>query len=256
MRMPAVTREWVTIPIAGKDRRRWEIDVTFLTSSWRCLFGQGCPGVLTEPAPELVHGCCSYGAHASDKKDIRRTERLAEQLTEDEWQFKRRGMQRGVWKDLGKGDFRTRLVDGACIFLNRPGFATGPGCALHQHALRTGVHFSETKPTVCWQLPLRAWDREEEDGSITSVLSEFGRDGWGEGGQEFAWWCTEAPEAFTGGEPVYKSMEQELRRMLGDAIYEELSKYLDNRVTASAPPLRHPAEVPVQLSPTRRHPGS
>jgi hypothetical protein len=51
-------------------------------------------------------------------------------------------------------------------------------------------------------------------------------------------------------------MEQELRRMLGDAIYEELSKYLDNRVTASAPPLRHPAEVPVQLSPTRRHPGS
>jgi hypothetical protein len=123
---------------------------------------------------------------------------------------------------------------------------------LHHHAVRTGVHFSETKPTVCWQLPLRAWDREEEDGSITSVLSEFGRDGWGEGGQEFAWWCTEAPEAFTGGEPVYKSMEQELRRMLGDAIYEELAKYLDNRVAATAPPVQHPAEVPIELSPTRR----
>ena len=27
------------------------------------------------------------------------------------------------------------------------------------------------------------------------VLSEFGRSGWGEGGEEFAWWCTEAPEA-------------------------------------------------------------
>jgi len=250
--MPSVTREWVTIPIAGKDRRRWEIDVTFLTSSWRCLFGQGCPGVLTEPAPELVHGCCSYGAHASDKKDVRRVERMAEQLTEDEWQFKRRGTQRGVWKDIGKGEMRTRLVDGACIFLNRPGFPTGPGCALHHHAVRTGVHFSETKPTVCWQLPLREWDREEEDGSITSVLSEFGRDGWGEGGQEFAWWCTEAPEAFTGAEPVYKSMEAELRRMLGDAVYEELAKSLDNRVAASAPPLRHPAEVPIELSSTRR----
>ena len=32
----------------------------------------------------------------------------------------------------------TRLVDGACIFLNRPGFATGPGCALHQVALARG----------------------------------------------------------------------------------------------------------------------
>jgi hypothetical protein len=247
-----VTREWVTIPIAGKDRRRWEIDVTFMTSSWRCLFGQGCPGVLTEPAPELVHGCCSYGAHASDNKDKRHIEKLAATLTDDEWQFRERGLQRGVWKNVGKGEFRTRLVDGACIFLNRPGFEAGPGCALHLHALNTGKHFSETKPTVCWQLPLRSWDREEEDGSITSVLSEFGRDGWGEGGQEFAWWCTEAPEAFTGAEPVYKSMEAELRRMLGDAVYEELAKYLDGRVSATVPPLQHPAESPVQFTPTRR----
>ena len=62
----------------------------------------------------------------------------------------------------------------------------------------TGKHFSETKPTVCWQLPLRAVDREEEDESMTTILTEFGRDGWGEGGEEFGWWCTEAPEAFTG----------------------------------------------------------
>jgi hypothetical protein len=249
--MTAPTREWVTIPIAGKERRRWEIDVTFMTSSWRCVFGQGCQGVLTEPAPELIHGCCSYGAHASDKADRRKIERLAEELTEDDWQFKKRGEKKGVWKPLGKGEWKTRLVDGACIFLNRPGFPTGPGCALHQYAMRTGVHFSETKPTVCWQLPLRAWDRDEDDGSVTSVLTEFAREGWGEGGEEFAWWCTEAPEAFTGSEPVYKSMENELRLMLGDAIYEELAKYLDARMAAPTPPVHHPAEVPVQFAPTR-----
>jgi hypothetical protein len=252
--MTGPTREWVTIPIAGKERRRWEVDVTFMTSSWSCLFGQGCPGVLTEPAPELVHGCCSYGAHASDKKDKRHVEKMADKLTADEWQYKDRGMQRGVWKDIGKGEWRTRLVDGACIFLNRPGFETGPGCALHQHAVNTGVHFSQTKPTVCWQLPLRAWDREEDDGSITQVLTEFGRDGWGEGGEEFAWWCTEAPEAFKGAEPVYKSMEAELRLMLGDGIYEELAKYLDQRLTASTSPVRHPAEFPVQFTSTRPRP--
>jgi hypothetical protein len=105
---------------------------------------------------------------------------------------------------------------------------------------------------VCWQLPLRAIDRDEEDESTTMVLTEFGRDGWGEGGEEFAWWCTEAPEAFSGGEPVYKSMEAELRKMLGDAVYEEVVKYMDHRFAAgSAAPVPHPAQVPVSMGRTR-----
>jgi hypothetical protein len=247
------TREWITIPIAGKEKRQWQVDVTYLASNYRCIFGQGCQGVLTEPAPELIHGCCSYGAHASDKKDMRKIERLAQELTEDDWQFKKVGEKRGIWKCVDKkdDDWRTRLVDGACLFLNRPGFPTGPGCALHQYAEKTGRHFSETKPTVCWQLPLRAVDREEEDGSITTILTEFGRDGWGEGGEEFAWWCTEAPEAYSNSEPVYKSMEQELRLMLGDDVYEQVAKYLDARVGSGTPPLPHPASVPVSLGRTR-----
>ncbi len=137
------------------------------------------------------------------------------------------------------------------MFLNRPGFAAGPGCALHLHALNTGKHFVETKPTVCWQLPLRTWDRDEEDESVTSVLTEFGRDGWGEGGEEFAWWCLEAPEAFTASEPVYKSMEAEIRKTVGDAVYEEIAKYLDARLAEGPPPLPHPAEVKVSLGRTR-----
>ncbi len=249
--MTSMSREWITIPIAGKEKRQWEIDVTYLASHYRCIFGQGCQGVLTEPAPELVHGCCSYGAHASDNKDRRKIERLAEELGDDEWQYRKRGIERGVWKKTGKDDYRTRLVDGACVFLNRTGFPTGPGCALHQHAARTGKHFSETKPTVCWQLPLRVVDREEEDESITTVLTEFGRDGWGEGGEEFAWWCTEAKEAFSAPEPVYKSMETELRDMLGDDVYEQVAKYLDVRIGSGAPPMPHPAEVPVSLGRTR-----
>ena len=45
------------------EERTWVFDVTFLTSNWTCIFGNGCQGVLTGPAPELVQGCCSYGAH-------------------------------------------------------------------------------------------------------------------------------------------------------------------------------------------------
>jgi hypothetical protein len=118
--------------------------------------------------------------------------------------------------------------------------------------MNTGKHFAETKPTVCWQLPLRSFDRDEEDdGSVTSVLTEFGREGWGEGGEEFAWWCTEAAEAFTAHEPVYRTMETELRLMVGDAVYDEIVKYCDSRLEAGPLPLTHPAEVKVPLGRTR-----
>jgi hypothetical protein len=249
--MTAASREWITIPVPGKDKKQWQIDVTFLASSYRCIFGQGCQGVLTEPAADLVQGCCSYGAHANDKKDQEKITKLAKKLTDDEWQFRNVGMKKGVWAKVGKDDYRTRLVDDACVFLNRPGFAAGPGCALHVHAQNHGKHFVDTKPIVCWQLPIRTIDRDEEDESITTVLTEFGRDGWGEGGEEFAWWCTEAKEAFTGAEPVYKSMEAELRATLGDDVYEQVCKYMDTRVSGAAPPLPHPAEVPVTLGRTR-----
>jgi hypothetical protein len=242
----------VTIPARGKESKRWQCDVTFLTSSWECIFGRGCQGVLTEPAPELVQGCCSYGAHAADKKDREHVERMAKRLGVDEWQYRKKGRERGVWAKVGKQEWRTRLVDDACVFLNRPDFPAGAGCALHLHALNRGIHFIKTKPTVCWQLPLHAEEEEQEDGSTTVVLTEFARDGWGEGGEEFAWWCTEAPEAFTGAQRVYQSMEAELREMMGNQVYEELCTYLDARIAMTLPPVRHPAEVPITLGRTRK----
>ena len=244
--MAGAVREWVTITVPGKERKRWQIDVTFMLSAYRCIYGCGCQGILTEPAPEAASGCCSYGAHSHDDADKRHVEKMAKKLLPEEWQFHETGAKKGVWAKVGK-EHRTRLVDDACIFLNRPGFGAGPGCALHVLAPRLGVHFSETKPTVCWQVPLRAEPRDEDDGSETTVLTEFGRDGWGEGGDEFAWWCTEAPEAFTGAEPVYKSMAHELRRMLGDAVYDDLANYLDQRVASTTPSIPHPAEVPVTI---------
>src|SRR5262245_9321227 len=59
--MARAAREWVSFDDPEEEGRQWQIDVTFLLSHWQCIFGHGCQGVLTEPAPELVHGCCSYG---------------------------------------------------------------------------------------------------------------------------------------------------------------------------------------------------
>ena len=251
-------REWVTFDDPTEDGRRWQIDVTFLTSHWRCIFNDGCQGNLTEPAPELVQGCCAYGAHFSNRKDRDAVVKAARKLGDDVWQHAKAGRKRGIYAKSGKNDdgkqeWRTRLVDDACIFLNGPDFPAGPGCALHLEAMRTGKHHADLKPEVCWQLPLRCVDEYEDDGTVVSTLSEFGRDGWGEGGEDFAWWCTEAPEAFTGSEPVYVGLAEELRRMIGTELYDQVAAYLAGREASAPPPVTHPAETPVHF--TRRRPG-
>jgi hypothetical protein len=255
--MAGPAREWVTFDDPKEEGRSWQIDVTFLLSSWTCIFGRGCQGVLTGPAPELVQGCCSYGAHFSDKKDRDHVVKIAKQLGDDVWQHAAAARKKGIYAKCGKDEdgkqeWRTRLVDDACIFLNRPGFPAGAGCALHIYAAQTGVHHSGVKPEVCWQLPLRRIDEEQEDGSVVSTLTEFARDGWGEGGDDFSWWCTEEPAAFTGHAPVYVELREELRKMLGTKLCKQVVEYLDERRRARPAPVVHPTEQLVKIGPTRR----
>ena len=104
-------------------------------------------------------------------------------------------------------------------------------------------------------MPLRRIDDVQDDGTVISTLTEFGRAGWGEGGDDFAWWCTEDPGAFVGKVPVYVSMADELRRMLGKRLYRQVAAYLDARAAdRKAAPVRHPASVPVQLTTKKRKP--
>lgn len=226
---PADWREWVGIEDTSEDRT-WLFDVTFLLSRWRCLYGRGCQGVLTSPAPELEQGCCSYGAHFGDEADEERVRAAASTLAPGTWQHAGRARRRGIARRAPGGGTMTRLVDGACIFLNRPGFPGGAGCALHRGALEEGRLPLEKKPDVCWQLPLRREDSVEPSGHVTSRLTQWDRTGWGEGGAEFAWWCSEAPEALSGSEAVYRSMAAELVAMIGPVLYLELAAYLDERL--------------------------
>jgi hypothetical protein len=221
-------REWISFE-DDEEERTWVFDVTFLLSSWTCIFGRGCQGVLTGPAPELVLGCCSYGAHFSGPEDVARVEAAAATLTADEWQFRRQGRSRGVTKTTRGGDVVTRMVGDACIFLNRRDFPGGAGCALHRAALERGERPMDLKPDVCWQVPLRREDQEDGGGHVTTTLTEWGRRHWGPGGAEFHWWCTEAPEAFVGHEPVYMAMADELVGMVGEPVFRRLATYLDER---------------------------
>ena len=225
---PADAHEWVSFDDPD-ELRTWVFDVTFMLSGWECIFGRGCQGVLTGPAPELVQGCCSYGAHFTDDDDVARVEKAARVLKKSEWQFAAIGRRDGVVTTEADGTRITRLVDDACVFLNRPGFPAGAGCALHQAATVRGREPLELKPDVCWQLPLRREDTTGPDGGVTSTVTQWDRRHWGDGGAEFHWWCTEAPEAFGGRRPVYAAMAPELRALAGDAVYEQLREYLEGK---------------------------
>jgi len=254
--VPDGAHEWVSFPDPDEDRT-WVFDVTFLLSGWECIWGRGCQGVLTAPAEDLAQGCCSYAAHFTDRADRRRVEKAAARLTPANWQFAKAARRNGtlrVTKLDRAGEPMTRLAAGACIFLNRPGFSGGPGCALHTAALAAGERPMDWKPDVCWQLPLRRDDETDASGHVTTTVSQWERRHWGKGGAEFHWWCTEAPEAFGGRQPVFVSLREELVGIVGPKVYALLAAELDRRRSAQRAPLPHPAApqtVSVSLGRTR-----
>ncbi len=237
--MPEDLHEWISFEDPDEERT-WVFDLTFLTSAWTCIYGRGCQGVLTGPAPELELGCCSYGAHFVDEDDEATTLEYAALLTDAQWQHRATAIRKGGATKRNKaGEIKTRLVDGACIFLNRPGFEGGIGCALHKAALDHGKRPLDWKPDVCWQLPLRLEEHTDDDGHVTSTLREWKRRDWGAGGAEFHWWCTDDPLAFVDRSPVYETMHDEIVELVGAKAYDLLVEHVAGRMRSQYLP--HPA---------------
>ncbi|MDP9496484.1 MAG: hypothetical protein M3P46_02245 [Actinomycetota bacterium] len=237
---PDGPRDWVEFPDPARPQHVVRADLTWLLSSWTCVFGRGCPGATGRPE----EGCCSHGAYWADEEDEQRVVAVARELRRRDWQHAEAGRRDGVSEPDELDDEparRTRLVDGACVFLNRPGFSGGAGCALHALALRTGRHPLQTKPDVCWQLPLRRTEEQVERGDGTRVqvtsVGEFDRRGWGPGGADLSWWCTGSPAAHVAAEPLWRAYAAELVQLIGRPAYEVLARLCAER--SGLPP--HPA---------------
>src|ERR1700691_963906 len=170
----------------------WRFDRDFLASRWTCLWGRGCQGIGPEPAAHLGLGCCSVGAELSDEAEARLIAALAATLDPVRFEHHAEAEDSGIFSDAPRAN--TRLVDGACIFLNRPGYAGGAGCALHLEALEEGESPTEWKPSVCWQLPIKVdWEAGPGDTEIATVRRWTRRD-WGAEGHTMAWCCTQESE--------------------------------------------------------------
>ena len=64
------------------------IDATYFRSNYKCIYGEGCKGVLDDDATDLQQGCCSYGAHFEGKKDLATVVKSSKRLTKKNWQNK------------------------------------------------------------------------------------------------------------------------------------------------------------------------
>lgn len=251
-------REWLEFPDPDDPDHVIHADLTWLLARWRCVFGDGCQGVV---AGRSTEGCCSHGAFFTDANDEKRVRGAVRRLTRVTWQRCRRGFANYTELDTIDGTNPARRTattpDGPCVFLNDPDFGEGvTGCALHVQALRDGLAPMAYKPDVCWQLPIRRdqeW-RQRPDGTkvLVSKLGEFDRRCWGEGGHDLHWWCTGAPRAHRGSNALYQDYERELTELVGAAGFSRLAELCAARLRLGlvAP---HPATVAanVKLSPDR-----
>jgi len=200
----------------------WRFDREFLTSRWACLWGRGCLGIGPEPAEELGLGCCSVGAELGDEAEARLIAALAATLDAARFEHHAEAELDGIFSDATR--INTRVIDGACIFLNRPGYAGGAGCALHLAAIDAGESPVEWKPSVCWQLPIKVdWEPGPDDTEVATVRHWTRRD-WGEVGETMAWCCTEGSLAYHGDRPVIESLGPELTAVVGNDVYVELRR--------------------------------
>jgi hypothetical protein len=202
----------------------WRFDRTFLESNWTCIWGRGCKGILDQPAEHLQQGCCSVGAELTDIDEAMNVSALAATVPPHLWQHHASVDEHDVFSDATRTN--TKVVDGACIFLNRPGFPGGPGCALHLSADHFGESPIDWKPSVCWQLPIRVDWEMQPDGIEHATVRRWGRVDWGAEGTTMAWCCTEGTEAYVGDSAVIDSLGEELSAVIGHEVYVELRRRL------------------------------
>ncbi len=148
-----------------RDGTVWRFERAFLESNWTCLFGQGCKGILDHDATALNQGCCSLGAHFGDgpagEAEAMTVDAYASMLTPEQFQYHEQAHADpdGIFGDAERS--HTRVIDGACIFLNRPGWPGGEGCALpHRGGRIRGV---ANRVEAVGVLAAAATDRLERD---------------------------------------------------------------------------------------------
>ena len=166
-------RAWVEFADPADGDQVFRCDLTWLTSRTSASSARAARASTPARRTRLLH---------ARRALLRQGRREAggvvrRQARPTTWQHRpqKAKVRRGDWIETDEdGERKTRTVDvdgqSACIFHNRTDFAAGAGCALHALALREGQHPLETKPDVCWQLPIRRTYRDRRAAGRDDVL--------------------------------------------------------------------------------------
>ena len=225
-----------------------------------CIFGDGCQGVLTERAPELVHGLLlvrrallRHAATATTscgrRKQAHRRRVAVRQGRPQEGHLRegRQGRRRRHWSGS------TRIVDDACIFLNRPG---SPPARVRAPPARDAHRRHHARPEARGVLaaaaaaPRRGAGRRHRHLDAHRVRAR--RAG------------ARAARTSRGGAP--RSPRRSSRRSRSTSRWPRAAQdarasastgtssttSTPRRATRSVPPVAHPAAVPVQLTTKRK----
>lgn len=240
--------EWLEIPDPLDPEHRYRINATFMLSNYNCIFGTGCKGIKPQlDGHRNDAGCCEQGVGFEGEDDFNNVAKWVDELTpadmpSDKLTYAR---ERGwtVRKPGSDEPYKTRKLDGACIFANPTPTKEGDppaGCAFHVLAARKDISFIETKPITCWKVPLFVEDMgQSTSGLSTTVVSAQGRGEWRgiypedytdleqvADSRYLGWWCTDTPDAYSGENPAYIYFEEELRALMSNEAYELMAKML------------------------------
>lgn len=263
---PDFPRDWFEFTNPEDPLHVFSIDLTWLESHWNCTFGTpNCHGIKEETREV---GCCNHGAFLADETDRDQLYDAVKEMPAKYWQLRPADTDRYFtdndptelepwleWDELDDDDgnpepaLKTKIEGIGCIFANRADHPTGIGCALHQWAVAEGKELTVAKPEVCWQVPLRRYEAYEyrTDGVeiLRTSIGEYDRRAWGNGGEDFEWWCTDAPGCHTAADPVWITMKDELIALMGRPSFDVLAEHLTARAAVADTGLRseHPASI-------------
>ena len=103
-----IPRAYVEFVDPDDEAQVFKCDLTWLTSQYMCIFGQGCHGIYKERPDD---GCCTLGAHFSDKDDEKRTRKFVEAAHPGELAVPRGGHRaKNAWIETDdEGDRKTAV---------------------------------------------------------------------------------------------------------------------------------------------------
>ena len=262
--------DWLTV-WNDDDGYTTRVNLSFLASNWKCIYGQGCPGIFpksaTTIAPDIA--CCMDGFYMVDQDDYNTVDKHVGMLTPDDWdsELQREYTRTGKWaiarrpftgddeEDDGKSNVKSRVIRGGCIFANRADGSVGStgkiGCAfLHMgNRLNAGEHdiFDNSEehknymPHVCSTVPIKTYWNDAGEWVIDAWSVDMWRiDRWpfdedGASDSFTHWWCVDSADAYVAKDMVVDRMRRELIDYLGDELYETVRSSIHARKDAIHP---------------------